>query len=130
MYILEVHPKDGINPYMGEAIKTAEDPFAIVAQPVTADERAACADSFPSVFDGVYKGLFDTILVDDVVNEAGEHNPVWSSYGATPNGGWLIGQDSKCALSQMFISHVGMPMVPVDEGEAALAAAIDECLGA
>lgn len=113
---------------MGEAIKAEEDPFAIATQPTTADERSALAESFPTIFDGVYKDLFDTIAIDDVANEAGEYNPTWSAYGATPNGGWLIGKDQTCKLNQMFISHVGMPMVPVDEGEAALGAAIEACL--
>ena len=128
VYILEVHPKDGMNPYMGEAINAAEDPFAIATQPTTAEERTALAQNFTAAFDGVYAGLFDTILIDDVTNAAGEFNPTWAAYGATPNGGWLIGQDGTVKLAQMFICHVGMPMVPVDEGEAAIGAAIDELL--
>ena len=48
------------------------------------------------------------ILVDELVDASGLlHNPVWSTYGATPNGGWVIAQDGTCKMSQLFISYVG-----------------------
>ena len=128
VYILEVHPKGAPNPYSGDAYNP-QDKFAVTGQPLTFEERMKAAQGFTTAFDGVFDGLFDTILVDEMTDASGLlHNPVWSTYGSTPNGGWIIGQDGKVKLGQLFISFVGMPGGPLDEGEAALAAAIKACL--
>ena len=128
VYILEVHPKGAPNPYSGDAYNP-EDQFAVTGQPTTYEQRMAAAQGFTKAFDGVFNGLFDKILVDEMDDASGLlHNPVWSTYGSTPNGGWIIGQDGKVKLGQLFISYVGAPGGPLAEGEKALSAAIKECL--
>ena len=134
VYILEVHPKGAPNPYMGQPYDP-NDKFAITGQPLTFDERMKAAQGFTKAFDGkVFDGLFDIILVDEMTDASGLlHNPVWSTYGSTPNGGWIIGQDGKVKLGQLFFSFVGMPLMTpegptLEPGEKALAAAITECL--
>jgi len=124
IYIAEVHPKDGIQPYNGEAIDTATDPFAVAEQQTTFAGRMASAEAFTEAYDGVYAGLFDHILVDDLADASGLlHNPTWATYGPNPNGGWVIGQDGVVQFAQFFICQGTPPDLDIVTGEAALGAA-------
>jgi len=130
IYIAEVHPMHGVQPYNGDAIDTENDPFAVEKQAETFASRMSAAEGFSSAFDGIYEGLFDYILVDDLVDASGLlYNPTWATYGPCPNGGWLIGQDGIVSFDQFFICQGSPPDLEITSGEAALAAGMKATLG-
>ena len=47
-------------------------------------------------------GVFDTVMVDDLQPLLAQSNTVWCSYGPAPNSAWLIAQDGKVKLSQLW----------------------------
>jgi len=129
IYIAEVHPKGGIQPYNGDEIDDATDPFAVQEQQTSFAGRMASAEGFTAAYDGVYAGLFDHILVDDLTDASGLlHNPTWATYGPNPNGGWVISQDGVVQFAQFFICQGAPPDLDIPTGEAALGAALERTL--
>jgi len=121
VYIVEVHPKGGLHPYSGEKIP-ADEPTSIEEQAMTFEQRVKAAERLESVYDGVFKDLFDYILVDDLGPDAlMKYNPVWSTYGTCPNPCWVVGKDGIVKFNQFFTAHDGAPPdLDMDKGEATL----------
>jgi hypothetical protein len=86
VYAVEPHPMaPDPAPHVG---RVAEDPvYSIVRQPRTYDARLANAATTRPLIVGNQIQLVDALDPEDLVN------PVWCTYGTSPNATYLIGRD-------------------------------------
>jgi hypothetical protein len=99
VYVVEPHPKaPDPAPHSGVV---AEDPvYSLLRQPRTYAERRANAAEVKPLIAGN-----QTLLVD-ALDPGGLINPVWCTYGTSPNATYLIGRDGVIRLSAVWTSPV------------------------
>ena len=94
VYVVDPHPlAPDISPYKGIPWELS---YSKYHQPLTMEERVANAGHV------TVDGVFDTVMVDDLQPLLAQSNTVWCSYGPAPNSAWLIAQDGKVKLSQLW----------------------------
>jgi hypothetical protein len=111
VYAVEPHPKaPDPAPHVGVV---AEDPvYSVVRQPRTYDDRLVNAAMVRPLITG------NQIQLVDALDPQGLINPVWCTYGASPNATYLIGSDGIIRLASTWTGTVDL--------EAAIRALLEE----
>jgi hypothetical protein len=95
VYVVEPHPKaPDPGPHTGVV---AEDPvYSLVRQPTTYEERLVNAAMVRPLIVG------NQIQLVDALDPQGLINPVWCTYGTSPNAAYLIGRDGIIRLASTW----------------------------
>ena len=98
--IMEPHPQSpGLSPYSGQVWEAR---YSMVDQPQTYDERVAIAQEIEPLIEGN-----QLLLIDDLTPGA-LNNPVWCTYGTSPNSAFLIRQDGIVDTVELWFDAPGM----------------------
>ena len=101
VYVVEPHPMaPDPAPHVGVV---AEDPvYSVVRQPTTYDARLANAAMARALIAGNQIQLVDAFDLDGLIN------PVWCTYGTSPNAAYLIGRDGVIRLASTWTGSVDL----------------------
>jgi len=98
--VIEPHPQaPDLSPYSG---RVGESRYSTVEQPEIYQERAEIAEQLIPLIENN-----QLLLVDDLT-PSGLNNPVWCTYGTSPNSAFLIGQNGIIQVSQLWLDVVEM----------------------
>jgi hypothetical protein len=94
VYVVEAHPlAPDPAPHAGIVV---EGPYSTVVQPRTYPQRLENARSARCLIEGGQLQLVDALDPD------GQVNPVWCTYGPSPNSAYLIGRDGTVLHASVF----------------------------
>jgi len=95
VYVVEPHPM-APDPAPHTGVVSEDPTYSVVRQPRTYQARLANAAMTRSLIEGNQLQLVDALDPEGLIN------PVWCTYGASPNPAYLIGRDGIIRLSSTW----------------------------